>query len=246
MKSFSFPKALTLGCLLCLSVPVACGDDESNPPKPSPSDAGAGGEVTGTGGLPSVDGGAGGAGPAIMLPGTSTTSQTIECGTSMCKSTSTLLPTLFVDPCCVDDACGVDTQFLGLLKAAFPAGATCQPKAQAGDLDAACPDSAEQMVMVPGVPAAVPVPGFAGCCRADTGTCGVVVDTIPTSFGNFASPGLGCVDSAPFFGQKAGAACGAGGGGTGGAGGVSGGGAPTTDAGAPSSGGAGGAGGAVQ
>jgi hypothetical protein len=219
MKAFSFPKALTLGCLLCLSVPVACGDDESNP-KPTPSDAGAGGEVSGTGGVPSTtEGGAGGDGPMLSLPGTSTTSKTVTCGTTMCKSTATLLPTLFVDPCCTaDDDCGVATQFLGLLQASFPADAQCQPKMQAGDLDAACPDSAEQMVTVPGVPSAVAVPGFAGCCRADTGTCGVVVDDITTPFGSFAKPQLGCVDSAPFFGQKAGAACGAAGGGSGGAG----------------------------
>jgi hypothetical protein len=219
MKSFSFTKAFTLGCLVVLALPVACGDDETNPPAKAAGSDGGGEAGAGTGGTPSVDGGAGGAAPAVMIPGTSTTPKSIECGGDACASTKTILPTLNVDPCCTaDDACGVSTQFLALLQASFPSGATCQAKEQEGELDASCPDSADQMVTVPGVPAAVPVPGFAGCCRAETGTCGVVVDDIATmGFGIFSSPKLGCVDSAPFFGQKAGKACG-GGGGAGGAG----------------------------
>ena len=64
----------------------------------------------------------------------------------------------------------------------------------------------------------VPVAGFAGCCRAETGTCGVVVDNIDAvPFGTFTSPQLGCADSAPFFNGTPGASCGAGQGGAGGA-----------------------------
>jgi len=221
MKSFSFAKALTLGALACLAMPVACGDDASTPTPPTAAGGDAsGGEPSQPGGGDAA-GGAGGAAPIMVsIPGTSSTTMTVTCGSSMCKSTTTLLPNLFVDPCCTADMeCGVATQFLGLLKASFPAGAQCQPKMQAGDVDTACPDSAAQMVTVPGVATPVPVPGFVGCCRADTGTCGVVVDDVSTPFGSFARPMLGCVDSAPFFGQKAGAACGAGGGGGGGGGG---------------------------
>lgn len=220
MKSFSFAKVLTLGAFVCLAMPVACGDDDSTPtPTPAAGGDGAGGEPGHPAGGDAA-GGAGGAAPMVTIPGTSSTAMTVTCGTSMCKSTSTLLPNLFVDPCCTADMeCGVETQFLGLLKASFPAGAQCQPKMQAGDVDAGCPNSDAQMVTVPGIAAPVPVPGFVGCCRADTGTCGVVVDNVSTSFGNFASPMLGCVDSAPFFGQRAGAACGAAGGSSGGAGG---------------------------
>jgi hypothetical protein len=225
MKSFSLAKALTLGTLLCMTLPVACGDDDdSSPVTPPANNAGAGGE-------PTSDGGAGGAAPSLMLPGTGMTSKTITCGDDdMCKSTSTLLPTLFVDPCCAaDKSCGVETKFMALIGVQF--SETCQPKNQAGDLDAACPDSAPKTAMVPGVPAPIPVPGFAGCCRADTGTCGVVVNKIETmGFGTFASPNLGCVDPKPFTG-KAGGAC-SGSGGAGGAGGMS-------------AGGAGGAGGAA-
>ena len=217
---------------MCLALPVACGDDESSP-NPSPgaggSDAGAP-STTPTAGTPGnmSEAGAGGAPAPVTIPGTSTTSMSVMCGGVKCDSTKTLLPTLFIDPCCdaVDD-CGVSTEFLILLQAQFKD--SCQSKAQAGDPDAACPASAAQNLPYNG--AQVPVQGFAGCCRAETGTCGVVLDKIPTGIGNFSSPGLGCVDSAPFFKGTPGAACGAGGNGAGGAG-----------AGGMSAGGAGGAG----
>jgi hypothetical protein len=226
MKSFSFAKALTFGALVCFTLPVACGDDDDKTPTPSGGTAG-----EGAGG---AAGEAGAGGAMLTVPGTGTTSKTVTCGTTECSSTPTLLPKLFVDPCCTaDDACGVATQFFGLLQASFPEEAQCQAKMQAGAVDEACPTSPKQTVTVPGVATAVPVPGFVGCCRADTGTCGVVVDSITTAFGAFASPMLGCVDSAPFFKGTPGAACGAGGGGMGGAGGMGG------------TGGMGGAGGAV-
>jgi hypothetical protein len=84
------------------------------------------------------------------------------------------------------------------------------------------------------------VPGFKGCCRADTGTCGVIIDDIKAGPATFASFGLGCVDSAPFFDGAEGAPCGGGGGGAGGAGS---GGAGGESLGGGSAGGAGGAGG---
>jgi hypothetical protein len=234
MKSFSFAKALTLGCLVCLTLPVACGDDDdSGTTKP-----GTGGEPNA--GAPSTDAGAGGAAAApIAVPGTSDMTKTIKCGDDMCTSVKTIIPgPVFVDPCCAGTACGVDAQFFAVLGAPF--AASCQAVGQVGDADDACPASPDQMVAVPGSPAPFAVPGFAGCCRAETGTCGVVVDSIPVTGIPlpFATPKLGCVDSAPFFKNKAGAACG---GGT--AGNGSGGAAP--DAGGAASGGAsvGGAGG---
>jgi hypothetical protein len=235
MKSFSFAKALTLGCLVALTLPVACGDDDdTSTTKPG----GTGGESAG--GAPSADAGAGGAAPAIVIPGTSPESKTVKCGTAMCSSVKTIIPAVFVDPCCSGDggdACGVDTQFFAILGASFKD--TCQATAQVGPVDTGCPDSASQMLPVNGT--LYSVPGFAGCCRAETGTCGVVVDSvavegIPLPF---AAPKLGCVDSAPFFANKAGAACGAGTGGNG-----SGGAEPTAggaaNAGAGTVGGAGG------
>ncbi len=209
MKSFSFAKALTLGCLVCLALPVACGDDATSPSKP-----GTGGEPSA--GAPSGDAGAGGAAP-IMIPGTSPEKKTLKCGTVMCSSVPTIIPgPIYVDPCCASDACGVDTKFFAILGASFKD--TCQATGQEGPVDTTCPDSEVQMVPVNGKPYSVP--GFVGCCRAETGTCGVVLNDInvaglPLAF---ASPKLGCVDSAPFFANKPGATCGAGGNGSGGAG----------------------------
>ena len=63
---------------------------------------------------------------------------------------------------------------------------------------------------------------FHGCCRADTGTCGVYVDAVTVGSGlvPLGKLGLGCIDSAPFFGEP-GAPCGASGGaGSGGAAGA--------------------------
>lgn len=232
--NISFAKAFTLGCLMSLAaMPIACGDDDDDGGGTAGS-AGSGGSGAGGEGGEGANGGTGmGGAPDIMIPGTSPESKTIECGTATCTSVPTLLQTVFVDPCCAeDDVCGVNTTFLAAL------GATptqiCQAKGQEGDLDTACPDSDAQMVTVGET--SYPVAGFKGCCRADTGTCGVIVNDIKAGPATFATFGLGCVDSEPFFGEP-GAACGGGGGGGGGAGGGAG--AAGSDA-----GGAGGAGGA--
>jgi hypothetical protein len=189
----------------------------------------------GTRGMPEA--GAGGAAPGVMIPGISDAPKTITCGGDSCSSVTTLAPGVYVDPCCVGDACGVSTQLLGVLGA--QSQDVCQAKGQLGQPDPSCPDSPSQMLPVMGT--SFLVPGFAGCCRAETGTCGVVVNQI--TIGGlplpFASPQLGCVDSAPFFANEPGVACGAGMGGAGGAasagaGGVSGAGASGAgDGGAP-------------
>ena len=235
MKSFSFTKALTLGCLICLALPIACGDDDDDTGPSKPGAAGAGGESS------TPEGGAGGM-PALMIPGTSDMSKMVKCGSAMCASVSTVLPTLFVDPCCADgDVCGVKTDFLLILGASFGAN-SCQAQDQAGPVDMGCPDSKAQKLPVNGT--LYDVPGFVGCCRAETGTCGVVIDKITASGLPFASPKLGCVDSAPFFPGQTAATCGdtgmggAGGGASvGGAGGMTSvagaGGAPAGAAGAP-------------
>jgi hypothetical protein len=210
-----------------LFLPFACGNTEHGGEQTAPAGSGgsagsvsSGGKAGGraSGGhaqLPPDEPVAGS--PTVQLPGTSNQSKTIECGTEQCVSTSTLLPTLFVDPCCVEDACGVSSEVLSAIGASF--ADKCQAKAQPGEPDAACPSSPPQVLSMAGV--SVPVAGFAGCCRAETGTCGVIVDDIASGFGTFARPGLGCADSAPFFGQVPGAACGeAGVGGAAGAGGA--------------------------
>jgi len=231
MKSSSFAKALTLGCVLCLSLPVACGDDESNP-KPGPGDAGAGGEPAGGGGVPASEGGAGGAAPTPLPPGISDMPKTEACGAEMCTSAS--VGPVFIDPCCEAGACGLNTAFLALAGAAFTA--ECQPKAQPGDVDEACPTTAASMIpfQIGGKPIMVPINGFVGCCR-ENGKCGVVVNDVisPVSKTPLAELDLGCVDAAPFFPNTTIDSCGAASGGAGGA-----------PSGGAASGGAGGAGGA--
>jgi hypothetical protein len=245
MKSSSFAKAITLGCLVFIALPVACGDDTTTPTKPKGgAGAGAGGEYVeeaGTGGG-GVVGGAGGAAPApaLMIPGTSDMSQTIKCGTDMCTSIKALSTTpLYVNPCCAGDAkdaCGLSTEFFAVLGTAF--SETCQAQGQEGPVDTACPNSPDQMLPFNGM--TYHVPGFVGCCRAETGTCGVVIDKVAvTELGGlpFASPMLGCADAAPFLGTAAGKLCGAGGGNSGGASGAGG----ASPGGTSGAGGAGGA-----
>jgi hypothetical protein len=233
MKSFSFTKAFTLGCLMVLALPVACGDDETNPPAKAGSDAG--GEAgAGVGGGTPTDGGAGGAAPSTLPPGISDVSKTEMCTDEpACKSAA--VGPVFIDPCCAGDACGLATGFLGLVGANFEE--ECQPRGQVGEVDESCPTTMPSAVPFPmgGTTIMVPIDGFVGCCR-ENGMCGVVVDDVVSpALGKLASLGLGCVDAAPFFPNQAPAACGGsvGGAGGGGAGGASGG------------DGAGGAGGAV-
>lgn len=230
MKSFSFAKALTLGTLICMTLPVACGDDDDSSTPVTPS-AGAGGEG------PTTEGGAGGMAPAMLPPGISSTSTTKMCGADDC--TSAKVGPVYVDPCCdATDTCGLNTGFLSLVGATFKD--VCQAHDQAGDPDDTCPEASGLVVPfeMGGQQVMVAIDAFPGCCRPN-GTCGVVVDKIATKGLALADFSLGCVDAAPFMKGKVNT-CGASGG-TGGAGGA-GGAAPTSSGGAP--GGAGGAGGA--
>jgi hypothetical protein len=236
MKSFSFAKALTLGCLVCLTLPVACGDDDdSGTTKP-----GTGGES----GSPSTgDAGAGGMAAVVppLPPGISTMASTKECGAEMCKSVG-VGPAVFVDPCCsADDACGLNTGFLSLVGAQF--ADVCQAKDQPGDEDTSCA-TAEGLIVpfqMGTTTLMIPLDPFAGCCRED-GTCGVVVNKATSGGGKIpiADFGFGCMDGAPFFKGKV-TKCGGGGiGGDGAGGGSSVGGASDAGGNGAATGGAGG------
>jgi hypothetical protein len=171
--------------------------------------------TTGRGGSQNPEAGAGGATPTIMIPGISETPRTETCGVDSCESAA--VGPLFVDPCCAGDACGLDTSVLSLLGAPF--SERCQALAQPGELDASCPTSAGSTIPVPfgGQTVMLPIKGFAGCCR-DDGKCGVLAnDVVSPLAGSVATLALGCVDSAPFFGNQPAAACGSGVGGAGGA-----------------------------
>jgi hypothetical protein len=251
MKSSSFAKALTVGCFVLVAVPVACGDDTSNPSPAPRHSAGAGGDdgTAGERGMP-VGGVAGASGAPSMLPdGISDTPKTIECSTS-CDSAKVGLgktSVFYLDPCCGGagmDECGLSTAFLGA--AGVTVDKACEPKAQPGPIDDACP--MPPVAVIPMGDTMISLDPFHGCCRADTGTCGVYVDAVTLGSGlvPLGKLGLGCIDSAPFFGGEPGAPCGASGGAGGaGSGGAAGATSVTGDAGAGIGGaGTGGAGGA--
>jgi hypothetical protein len=236
MKSFSFAKALTLGCFVCLALPIACGDDDEGTPKPNNE---AGSDGGGAGPMGMAGAGDGGTPAAPMLPpGLSSDPSTETCGAETCESAAVAGGAVYVNPCCAtDNACGLDTGFLSLVGANFDP--KCQEKGQPGDVDTECPSAMGLMVPFQGT--TISLDAFAGCCR-DDGKCGVVINNVTSNGGKLpiAQFGLGCVDAAPFF-DEAPASCGsAGGSGSGGAGGMGAGGEPTTPA-----GGAGGAGGAA-
>lgn len=213
MKAFSLSRALTLGCLLCLSLPLACGDDDDDNVGAagkggSSSTAGAAGKggastagTAGTGGRatqPTAGDGAGGGGGAGLPPGLSEEPSTKMCGAETCESSQAAL-VYYVDPCCAaNDACGLDTTFLSLVGAKFTD--TCQAHDQPGTDEGSCPDATGLTVPYNG--SDIDVDSFPGCCRPD-GTCGVEVNEVTSNgFLPIASLGLGCVEAAPFFGGR--------------------------------------------
>jgi hypothetical protein len=232
MKSFSFAKAFTLGALLCMTLPVACGDDDdSSTPAPTPVGGAAG------------EGGTGGEAPAMLPPGISSTTKTEMCGADACKSAA--VGPVFVDPCCdATDTCGLNTGFLALV-GAQPFKDVCQAHDQAGDPNDACP--AVSGLKVPfqmgGTTVMIDIDPFAGCCRPD-GTCGVVVDKISAKGAPLANFSLGCIDAAPFMKGKVNKCSNESTGGAGGMGAGGGGGGEVSGGAPAAAGGAGGAGGA--
>jgi hypothetical protein len=223
---------------MSLALPVACGDDDDDGPANNGGKSGSGNSA-GEGGMMS-EAGAGGSAPSLPA-GLSPTASTKKCGDETCSSSPLLGGTIHVNPCCTaDDACGLATDFLMTPSGGFDD--KCQGLEQPADTaDETCPES--PAVLVPIMGAMAPLTPLPGCCRADTGTCGFVLDAVSiTGLGPLGDFGLGCVDAAPFLaaGEEP-PACGAGGGG-GGGGGAGGGGAGGGGAGG---GGAGGAGEAV-
>jgi hypothetical protein len=205
--------------VLVVAVP-ACGNTSDSAPTTMGGGGGLGGQSGGGG--TSARAGAGGSGTAGAA---------VTCGTNSCKSVTIAIPsapTLTIPGCCSDassNTCGLDSTFLAMFGPTFPVA--CQPLAQPGTLDTACPDSP----MTPVTGTAVSI-HFPGCCRAG-GTCGYQLDTI----GGLFRLGLGCVDSTPFLEGGAPLSCGAGQGGGAGEG-------PVGESGAPGAAGETAAGGA--
>jgi len=217
MKTFSFTKALTLACLVGLSLPIACGDDDDDAPVGTAGTAGTAGKGRGEAGAAGATNSGEGGTAAMLPPGLSDMPSTEECGANACESAKA--GPIFIDPCCATDgSCGLSTGFLALVGARFDDA--CQPLHQPGAEDAACPAATGLKVPYQSGPTTLmlPLTAFPGCCR-ENGTCGVVVDQAVSPGVLTADLGLGCVDAAPFFPGQAIVKCGdSGGAGSGGAG----------------------------
>lgn len=160
---------------------ASCGGSSSD--KPAPSAAGSGGSA-----------------------GAPMKSEPITCGSETCKPLSLPFQSNDVPPCCTaDSACGLDST--PLTQYGFVFAEACQATHQPGDADTNCPPSPE--LMIPSDGGTIMAPGFPGCCRAETHTCGYLMN----KFGGVLplDPPLGCVDSAPFLDGGTPSACGAGG-----------------------------------
>lgn len=223
MQSPSFPKAVALVCLIGLSLPLACSDDEDAKPGGggTGNNAGQGGASGGgragnsNAGRGGGSSGSGGSGGAALPDGLSTMPSTKECENAANACESAQAVTVFVDPCCTaDGGCGLSTTFLALVGAQF--SESCQAREQPGVEDESCP--AATGLQVPAGAIMLDLDPLPGCCRED-GKCGVVVDEVTASDGRIpiAQFGLGCIEGAPFFDNKA-TSCGDGAGGAGGAG----------------------------
>jgi hypothetical protein len=210
--------------VLVVAVP-ACGNTTDSAPT----------TMGGSGGSGAQSGG-GGTSARAGAGGTGTAGAAVTCGAETCKSVTIAIPgasALSIPGCCSDassNTCGLDSTFLAMFGPTFPVA--CQPLAQPGMLDAACPDS--PMTPVTGTSLSI---HFPGCCRAG-GTCGYQLDTI----GGLIHLGLGCVDSTPFLEGGAPLSCATGSAGAGQGGGAGEG--PSGESGAPGAAGETAAGGA--
>ena len=130
----------------------------------------------------------------------------ISCGSQTCTPLTLPFQSNDVPPCCTaDGACGLDST--PLADYGFVFAEACQATHQPGDADANCPPSPDLMIPTDG--GTLMAPGFPGCCRAETHTCGYLMN----KFGGIVplNPPLGCVDSAPFLDGGTPSACGSGG-----------------------------------
>jgi hypothetical protein len=188
MRSMSpsrlFARSFVLAALFVApALAVSCGGSSND--KPSAS---AGTSSGGSAGMPAVK------------------PDPIQCGADTCKPLTVPFDPYYVAPCCTaDDACGIDST--PLQKFNFNFDEVCQATNQPGDADDSCPMSPE--LMIPTSSGTLTASGFRGCCRAETHTCGYLMN----KFGGILplDPPLGCVDSAPFLDGGTPSACGSGG-----------------------------------
>lgn len=113
--------------------------------------------------------------PAVPVEGP----ETLQCGNATCRDR--LVGDIEVEPCCVNDECGLD---LGAVSAFMPVQSGCAALEQPGSADATCPSFHYDDIVAPRE--------LPGCCRPD-GVCGVVADLSDTV------ADFGCVDPVDFL-----------------------------------------------
>ncbi|HEY0464962.1 MAG TPA: hypothetical protein VGC79_12160 [Polyangiaceae bacterium] len=187
-------RLLAICSLLGAIAAPACGGNSSDPHPSSAGSAGRFGSGSGgSSGKSSI--------PAAGTAGTAPTTS-VECGSKSCAGLVIPFVDISVPACCASEAtnhCGLDTFGLASFGPTFPE--PCQPLAQPGTMDPACPESTS-------TPVDLPTGGtlqlqFPGCCRANH-TCGYNLDKL----GGVYPLGLGCVDATPFLAGEAPQPCG--------------------------------------
>jgi hypothetical protein len=181
-------RLLCVCSVLAVSAAPACGGSASDSQPSAAGSAGRSGAGNGGGGPLARAGSAG----TIVEP------SPVTCGSKSC--TAVMIPVFgFIPPCCADaktSQCGLDSSDLASFGPTF--AEACQPLAQPGVKDPACPDSPETPVEGIGRPLSFP-----GCCRPNH-QCGYQLDAVF----NLIPLGLGCVDASPFLAGAAPQACG--------------------------------------
>jgi len=164
---------------LALGAAPACGGSASDPRSSTAGNAGHSGSGNSGGGSVARAGTAGSADPTP-----------VPCGNESCAGVVIPIQSFVIPPCCADaktSQCGLDSSVLASFGPTF--AEACQPLAQPGTKDTACPASPATPVEGTGLSLSFP-----GCCRPNH-TCGYQLDTIGGAF----PLGLGCVDASPFL-----------------------------------------------
>lgn len=231
-KSFRVIFGLGLLAAVAWSTPACSGSDESGGGTGGSGAKGGSSGKGATGGT--TTGGSSGSGGADGAAVTTTT-----CSGTSCSGAA--IPAIIqsfiggqseVPPCCPTqsqgDVCGLDVTVLNHLQDAgvdLNISPVCQAKHQVGSPDPNC-----HAFTLPIAGGSIQIP-FTGCCKATTGKCGYVVDTIGAQ-GIEIAVDLGCVDGTIFESLEGGTPqpCGSGADGASGTGGAGGTGGTSSDA----------------
>lgn len=183
--TFRAPASCSAALLLGLLCASACSDDEKSAAADTAPSASASDDTTTDGpnrpGNPNNNNNPPTPTPPANLPPAVPVvgPDTVQCGNATCRDR--LVGDIEVEPCCVNDECGLD---LGAVSAFMPVQSGCAALEQPGSVDATCPSVHYDDGVAPRE--------LAGCCRPD-GVCGVVADLSDTV------ADFGCVDPVEFL-----------------------------------------------